>query len=75
MSVFDCRVEGKGFVEIIRFARPKIVVIVELADLGRDLPDLPPLQIVLLIQDLRWEEKERGVGDERMSRGRKIKRS
>ncbi len=44
-------VELEGLVEIVRLARPQVVVIVELPNPTRNLPNLPSLQGVGLVED------------------------
>lgn len=44
------RVERVGLVKIAGLAGAKVIVVVELTDLARDLADLPPLQPVLCVE-------------------------
>ena len=37
--------------QVARLARPQVVVVVQLANLARDLTDLPALQAVLAVQN------------------------
>ena len=67
MSVFDGRVEGKSFVEIVGFAGSQVVMVIKLTDLGSDLPDLPPLQIVFLVKNLKGIGLKREYENEKMS--------
>lgn len=46
----DRRVERVGLVKVAGLAGAKVIVVVELTDLARDLADLPPLQAVLRVE-------------------------